>query len=91
MTILPMAVCRSLLSFVDLSFVEFVAQLVNKFNSIMPAVGNSRLPVGDKQREKLSAFAVREFKLVMVALEKGATNVRVGSTIFGARNYANKS
>ena len=24
------------------------------------------------------------------AIEKGATNVRVGSTIFGARNYANK-
>ena len=25
------------------------------------------------------------------AIEKGATNVRVGSTIFGARNYANKA
>ena len=43
-------------------------------NAVRRSIGNSRLPAGDDRRDKLSAFAVREFKSVIGALEKGATS-----------------
>jgi len=43
-------------------------------NAVRWAVSTTRLPIDDPRRESLSSFSLREFKLIVGALEKGATN-----------------
>jgi len=43
-------------------------------NTVRWAVSTTRLPADDPRRESLAGFSLREFKLIVNALEKGATN-----------------
>ena len=56
--------------------------LVTCRNTVQAALGDDAPPL------ELSMGMSGDY---VQAIEKGATNVRVGSTIFGARNYANKA
>jgi hypothetical protein len=60
-------------------------------NAVRWAVSTTRLSADDPRRESLAGFSIREFKLIVGALEKGATNAIMVSVACAAAGMSGAS